>query len=194
VRERGGRSKAATRASCTCSIALDVKRVVSAATSRRARCGEARAWLNAHLAKIDAGAFTEACMLWPFGVNGKGYPCIGDRCRSKQVTRVIVEHLIGLALATDDVVCHTCDTPRCVNPAHFFRGDDAANVADMVRKGRQPRGDTNGRARLTADDVRAMRATYTGRYGEVTALARHHGVNVTTITDALRGRSWGSLA
>lgn len=55
------------------------------------------------------------------------------------------------------VVCHSCDNPACVNPAHLWVGLPQDNDADRVRKGRQARGSRNGYAKTTERIVWAVR-------------------------------------
>lgn len=54
-------------------------------------------------------------------------------------------------------VCHRCDRPECVNPAHLFLGTNKQNSEDRVQKGRQAKGSKNGRSVLTEDIVRTIR-------------------------------------
>lgn len=76
----------------------------------------------------------------------------------------------------------------CFNPDHLFLGTAAQNSQDMVKKGRQrpPSGETNRNAKLTWQDIYAIRAS-TER-GKV--LAERYGVAGATISEIRLGRKW----
>lgn len=87
------------------------------------------------------------------------------------------------------VICHRCDNPPCVNPAHLFIGTRADNNADMHAKGRavHPRGERHGNAKLSDADVRLIRA-YRGQTQR--QLAAKFGVRQATIWQILHGNHW----
>lgn len=83
-------------------------------------------------------------------------------------------------------VCHRCDNPPCINPAHLFLGDHTANARDMFEKGR---GQTWGRRSMTRAD--AERALSLVRSGVTqSAVAKKLGVGRTTIGAIVRGQNW----
>jgi hypothetical protein len=101
-------------------------------------------------------------------------------------------------------VCHHCDTPTCVNPAHLFLGTQSDNLRDMAAKQRG-RGKVNAPAcivpppknfnakKLSADDVRTIRARHAS--GErVTALARAFLVSHPAIVRIVQRRTWQSVS
>lgn len=89
-------------------------------------------------------------------------------------------------------LCHRCDNPGCVNPAHLFLGTHDDNMRDMVAKRRQARGDAHGSAKISARDVRKIRAL--GMKGEVRRkIAADFGIEHSTVGDILTGRSWAHV-
>lgn len=95
------------------------------------------------------------------------------------------------------LVCHKCDNPVCVNPAHLFLGTVQDNSDDMKRKGRgakrDQRGELNGAAKLTAADVCKVRELIAAGQTNI-AIAAQFGVTHSLISRIRRGRAWGEAA
>lgn len=106
---------------------------------------EARFWANVH-------KFADDCWIWTGGHDKDRY---GKFHLSKDGKDIHIRaHKYSWQLYTGRpvppgiLVCHTCDTPWCVNPDHLFLGTNNDNTQDKVMKGRQARGETNGSAKL----------------------------------------------
>jgi len=100
------------------------------------------------------------CYLWESTIEGDGYGQIRKNNRYTMAHRVSWELHNG-AIPEGLCVLHRCDTPSCVNPDHLFLGTPTDNARDRDEKGRgNPRkGEDHGSAKLTEEDVRAMRAS-----------------------------------
>lgn len=74
---------------------------------------------------------------WPFfgATNGFGYGTFSYNGRMRVATHASLM-LAGIEVPRGSIVCHKCDNPPCVNPAHLFVGTQRDNLLDMHRKGR----------------------------------------------------------
>ncbi len=95
----------------------------------------------------------------------------------------------------DRVVCHSCDTPSCVNPAHLFLGTQADNLRDMWVKGRghdgsgSARGEARYNAVLTDELVREIRAEYASGV-PIHVLARRYDRDASHLRQVVRRQIW----
>jgi hypothetical protein len=79
------------------------------------------------------------CWLWSRTTVKGGYG------RVRYGKKSVVAHRVAWELTNGPVpdgmlVCHACDNPACINPAHLFLGTHKTNAEDRDRKGRQARG------------------------------------------------------
>lgn len=153
---------------------------------------EERFW--AHGRRDAAG-----CLLWT-GALQRGY---GWLTWNRKQTRA---HRVAWTLACGSIpsglcVLHRCDTPACFEPSHLFLGTQTDNMRDSAAKGRQAlqrnpwltRGERHPNARLAPEQVRAIRTSYGGRYGQQTQLALEYGVTRQAIGDIVSRRKWAQL-
>lgn len=90
-------------------------------------------------------------------------------------------------------VLHKCDNRGCVRPDHLQLGTHKDNMADMGRKKRGTCGEKNYNAKLTADQVRAIRNSYCGgkgRRSNAKEIAALFGVEVGAVHSVVAGRTW----
>lgn len=107
-------------------------------------------------AKVNKGK-PEDCWLWTAAANrDRGYGVLGIN------GRVVYAHRFSYELHRSLIpkglqVRHSCDTPRCVNPAHLSLGTHLDNMTDMTLRGRQNKGESVPTSKLTTQQVQEIR-------------------------------------
>jgi hypothetical protein len=129
-----------------------------------------------------------ACWEWEGSRLPRGY----GRLNGKYVHRMVYEHVYG-PIPPGMYVCHSCDNPPCINPKHLWLGTVQDNTADATAKGRMPRGERNGSARLTTVQVVAMREQYAARLRTQEQLAAEYDTNIANVNAIVRGKLWAHV-
>jgi hypothetical protein len=143
-------------------------------------------------AMVDRSGGPAACWLW-MGARtpeGYGYRVVVKPYATRRVASRMAYEFTHGPIPPRMCVCHRCDNPPCVNPAHLFLGTNADNAADRAAKGRTTHGEQSHLSRLTADQVRAIRGRYMTGGVSMRQLAREYGVDRRTISLILRRATW----
>lgn len=121
----------------------------------------------------------------------RGYGAIGWQGRYVRSHRLAYELAKG-PIPDGLVVRHSCDNEACCNPAHLLVGTQKDNMRDASDRERlgKTRGSASPHAKLTDDDVRAIRAsTEPSR-----ATGRLYGVSHRTVLLIRRGEAWSHVS
>lgn len=134
---------------------------------------------------------TDGCWNWVGAKDSRGY---GVLTVGKPIKRVVKAHRLSWQRVNGPIpksdtyhgtcVWHSCDNPGCVNPDHLFIGGNGENLKDMASKNRGRSGNT----KLDAEKVKEIRIR--AEYETRAELARRFGVQISTISSILDGKTW----
>lgn len=134
------------------------------------------------------------CWLWIGAINNRlGYGTVVNPATGRAMPAHRASYLKTHGSIPDGMdILHRCDVRCCVNPDHLFPGTHTDNMRDMMKKGRHrvPLGAAHGKAKLTADAVRAIRASTEPHK----VLADRYATSVHNIHTVRDRRSWQHLS
>lgn len=137
---------------------------------------------------------SSGCIEWTGSITEGGYGHLWVNDRLELAHRLAFALVSGPIPEGGDVrgmcVCHRCDNRLCVNPDHLFLGTHAENMRDMDGKGRRAptNGQRNGRAKLTAEQVKEIRSLK-GAMSQA-AIGARFGVSKTLVRRIHQGKAW----
>jgi len=138
------------------------------------------------LEKVDK---LDDCWEWAASkCRGYGQFRIGEKMRrAHRISWIIHNGKIPIGM----FVCHRCDNPACVNPAHLFLGTQKDNIQDALKKGRMAitKGEFNGQSKLTEAQVLSIRREY-AEGKTISELARKYKAGWTTIHRVVTRETW----
>ncbi len=146
-----------------------------------------RFWNNVEVGKLDQ------CWIWTGSVfnnsikRNYGRFCIhGQRYSAHRISLAIIGKR-----DSNKLVCHSCNTPSCVNPNHLRFGTDIDNQRDRKSAQTDNIGTRNGRAKLNESDIPIIRKL-AGRVPQK-QLCELFNVTRRLIRNIVLGKNWSHI-
>lgn len=131
------------------------------------------------------------CLIWPFLTDTGGYGRLRYEGRDQVVSRLVCEKTHGKPPTPDHEAAHSCGNGHlaCVASGHLSWKTHIDNHADRAEHGTNNAGETCGAAKLTAEQITAIRNS--AAIGATPAsLSRRYGVNESNIRKIVKRESW----
>lgn len=137
-----------------------------------------------------------SCWIWRWSFTKRGYG------RANYKGKAIYAHRLSYLIFNGEIpdkmfVCHKCDTPLCVNPAHLFAGTPKENSEDRDKKGRSRtvvgkryKGESHSRSVLKDHEVIEIRNLYERNNISQREIAKKFNVVMQTISAIVNRKTW----
>lgn len=111
----------------------------------------------------------------------------------KQIHRLVLEAFVGPCPPGKECRHFPDPNPQNCRLENLIWGTRKENEADKAIHGTRLRGEDMPLAILKDGDVIAIRAAYTGKYGELTRFGEKYGVSISAINLIVKGKVWKHL-
>jgi HNH endonuclease len=133
------------------------------------------------------------CWEWQGHTDGK-YGTLSVKNKAYKAHRISYFIHNGVKPSPEKDVCHKCDNPICVNPAHLFEGTRQENLLDCIAKGRKvtwnpPKGDESPYIKLSEKDISDIQITYGTGLFSTREIAERYEVARSLIHRIVAGKS-----
>lgn len=156
--------------------------------------------VNRFWSKVNITANKDKCWNWVAGKRRRGYgrfslQIAANKDRGYVATRV--SYFINNNIdPLDQVVCHSCDNPSCVNPSHLFLCTEKDNTFDMMEKGRGKKqflgGSNHSGSKLTEEMVLSIRDDYSSGSTQK-SIASLYNVDSSLISKIISRKYWNHI-
>ena len=137
------------------------------------------------------------CINWSKGLTHNGYGLTTRNNKTYRAHRLVYcdYHNIDHSDIKGQVVRHTCDNRKCINPEHLVIGTHQDNMDDRAVRNRTAKGEAHGRAKLSEVDIKTIRNRYIRGSKEhgLLAIAKDFGVTKPTVSNIINRHNWQSV-
>ena len=144
---------------------------------------EAADWMR-FMEKIEIQ--DNGCWVWTGCIKQNGYGQFGFQAKVYECHRLILQEKLGRPIHKKLDTRHLCGVRKCCSPDHVEESTRKENMADMKIHGTAPIGEKNGRAKLTENEIRAIRQDPRSHR----EIAKSYAVSYRTISDIKRHVIW----
>jgi hypothetical protein len=154
------------------------------AQKKPARPGEALKFLY----EVVVPSNTDDCIIYPYGLNSRGYGAIDIGGRKRAVHLVVCEIAHGPAPGKGYHAAHNCGVPACCNPRHVRWATPKENMADKLQHGTHNRGTKHNLAKISEEDALKIRLLK----GKVSAakVGKQFGLSRSTVYEIFNHKIW----
>lgn len=136
---------------------------------------------------------SEECLTWPYARNMEGYGRVRVGRKMHLAHRYICTLVNGAPPAQDYHAAHSCGKGRlgCVNPRHVSWKTPRENIKDKITHGTQRRGETNGGAKITEEQV--LQIMHLKGIESQRSIAFRFGITQSSVSRIHMGTRWSWL-